>query len=351
MRDEQVMQDYISRLRREHEIYAELASTLTSSLNHSEILESIMRLVGTLLRPRNWSLLLMDQHNAELYFEIVVGEGAELIKGQRLKLGEGIAGWAAKTGESVLIKDVREDPRFCRRFDQICNFYTKSVICVPLRNGGKTLGAIELVNRIEHDAFTDLDMKALQNIAQYAAIAINNAHLYRKAHRLALTDDHTCLFNIRCLYEALERELASAKSEQHEVSIIFFDLDHFKDVVDTHGHLRASKMLREVGLLIKDLTRPNDIPVRYGGDEFVILMPKSGKSEALEFAGRLRERLNSRCFLSEERLDIRITASFGVATYPEDAKDEGELLKLADGAMYNVKESTRNGIMTVLPPK
>ena len=89
MRDEQVMQDYISRLRREHEIYAELASTLTSSLNHSEILESIMRLVGTLLRPRNWSLLLMDQHNAELYFEIVVGEGAELIKGQRLKLGEG----------------------------------------------------------------------------------------------------------------------------------------------------------------------------------------------------------------------------------------------------------------------
>jgi GAF domain-containing protein len=115
------MQDDISRLRREHEIYAELASTLTSSLNHSEILETIMRQVGTLLRPRNWSLLLMDQNNAELYFEIVVGEGAELIKGQRLKLGEGIAGWAAQTGESVLVRDVREDPRFCRRFDQICN--------------------------------------------------------------------------------------------------------------------------------------------------------------------------------------------------------------------------------------
>ena len=110
-------------------------------------------------------------------------------------------------------------------------------------------------------------------------------------------------------------------------------------------------MLKEVGLLIKDLTRPGDIPVRYGGDEFVILMPKSGKKEALEFAGRLRETLNSRGFLSEESLDLRITASFGVATYPEDAKDESELLKLADAAMYEVKESMRNGIRIVSPQK
>ncbi len=351
MQNEQEIRDDISRLRREHEIYAELASTLTSSLNHSEILETIMRKVGTLLRPRNWSLLLMDPNNEELCFEIVVGEGTDLISGQRLKLGEGIAGWVAKTGECVLVKDVREDPRFCGRFDHMCNFYTKSVICVPLLNRGKTLGAIELVNRIEQDAFTDLDMKALKTIAEYAAIAINNAQLYRKVHRLALTDDHTCLFNMRCLYEALDRELACARSEQHEVSMVFFDLDHFKGIVDTHGHLRASKMLREVGLLIKDLTRPDDIPVRYGGDEFVILMPKSGKNEALEFTRHLRERLNTHDFLSEEGLNLRITASFGIATYPEDAKDEGELLNLADAAMYDIKESTRNGIKTVLRVK
>ncbi len=351
MQGKQEAQDDISRLRREHEIYSELAGALTSSLNLTEILETIMRLVGTLLRPRNWSLLLVDEARAELYFEIAVGEGAEAIRGQRLKIGEGIAGWVVKTGESVLAEDVREDPRFSGRFDRISNFNTQSVICVPLRNRGKTLGAIELVNRIEHDAFTDLDMKALKTIAEYAAIAINNAHLYKEAHRLAITDDHTCLFNIRCLYESLDRELASAKIGRHEVSMIFFDLDHFKHIVDSHGHLLASKMLREIGLLIKELARPGDIPVRYGGDEFVILMPKSGKKEALEFAQRLRESLNSRDFLSEEGLNLRMTASFGVAAYPEDAKDKSELLKLADSAMYNVKESTRNAIRTASPVK
>ncbi|HVN95228.1 MAG TPA: GAF domain-containing protein [Syntrophorhabdaceae bacterium] len=199
MQDNQEMRDDFGRVRNEHEIYAELASTLTSSLDHAEILETIMRQVGKLLRPRNWSLMLLDPSNDELCFEIVVGEGAELIKGQRLRLGEGIAGWVAKTGESVLLKDAREDPRFCGRIDQLCNFHTKSLICVPLRNRGKTLGAIELVNRIEQDVFTDLDMKALKTIAEYAAIAINNAHMYKKMHRMALTDDHTCLFNIRCL--------------------------------------------------------------------------------------------------------------------------------------------------------
>lgn len=339
----------IKRLRREHEIFADLARTLTSSLDHSEILTIIMQQVGALLRPRHWSLLLMDGDRGELRFEIVVGEGAELIQGQRLNLGEGIAGWAAMTGESVRVDDARRDPRFCRRFDDLCHFKTKSVICVPLRNRNKTLGAIELVNRIEQGPFTELDMQALQTIAEYAAIAINNAHLYSRAHDLALIDDHTCLYNIRYLYMALDRELASAQEKGHEVSMIFFDLDHFKKIVDAHGHLRASKMLREIGFLIKDMTPEGDIAVRYGGDEFVILMPKSGKLQALEFARRLREALNSRPFLAEEGLNLNITASFGIATYPEDAKDKNDILRLADAAMYGVKQSMRDAIMTAAP--
>lgn len=336
----------IERLRQEHEIYSDLASALTSSLNLSEILENMMAKVGELLKPRNWSLLLVEPGGEHLCFEIAVGEGADGLKGCRLKIGEGIAGWVAKTGEGVLLEDARNDKRFCDRFDQLNQFKTRSIICVPLKNRGRTLGVIELVNRIEQGAFTNQDMRALATIAEYAAIAINNAHLYRKAQWLSITDDHTCLYNMRYLHEALDRELAGAQREGYEISMIFLDLDHFKSINDTHGHLCGSKTLKEVGSLVKSLTRPGDIPVRYGGDEFVILMPRTNKRDALGFAQFVRDRLNSHDFLSEEGLNLRLTASFGLATYPADASDKNGIIGLADAAMYKIKESTRDGIMT-----
>jgi diguanylate cyclase (GGDEF)-like protein len=336
--------DDLERIKFEHSIYSDLAFTLTATLELSEILTIIMEKVGELLKPRNWSLLLMEPDWEYLVFEIAVGDGADLIKGSRLKVGEGIAGWVAQSGESVLISDAQSDHRFCRRFDEEACFITKSIICVPMINRGKVLGVIELINRIEEKPFSDFDMCALKTLAEFAAIAINNATLFRRVKHLSITDDHTSLFNVRFLYDELDRRLTDVDEQGGEVSIIFLDLDHFKNVNDVYGHLCGSKMLREVGLLIKQIARQNDIPVRYGGDEFLVLMPDTDKEGALRFARRLRDRVNSHSFLSEEGLDLHITASYGVASYPEDAKSKKDLLSLADAAMYRVKGSTRDGI-------
>lgn len=333
-----------SRLRLEHEIYADLARALTSTLDLSEVLEIIMQKVQELLAPRNWSLLLMEPDGRHLRFELVTGEGDEVLTGQRLNVGEGIAGWVARTGDAILIEDVQKDPRFCSRFDKLSCFETRSIICVPLKSRGKVLGVMELINRLEQASFTERDRTSLQTIAEYAAIAISNAELYRKAQWLSITDDHTSLYNVRYLYDALDRVLQDADTDGGEVCMVFFDLDRFKRVVDSYGHQLGSKVLREVGFLLRKLVRPKDIPVRYGGDEFVILMPHTTKEEALAFAGCIREQLKSNVFLSEEGINLNITASYGVACYPRDARDKTEFLRVADSAMYKIKETTRDSI-------
>ena len=334
----------VDRLRAEHQIYADLTRTLTATLDLSEVLEIIMNKVRELLRPENWSLLLMEDDGDHLVFEIAVGVSGETIKGKRLRVGEGIAGWVAETGQSLLVSDVQADERFCKRFDDLCDFTTRSLICVPMTNRGRVLGVIELVNRMEETAFSDQDMGTLETLAEYAAIAIQNAAMYRRIQRLVISDEHTSLFNARHLYDVLDRELALARVEGHEVSMLFLDLDHFKQVNDVHGHLCGSKVLREVGHLIQEMSGPTVVPFRYGGDEFIVVLTYQGKQEALRFAHGLRERINGFAFLKEEGLGLYLTASFGVATFPGDAQDAIGLLGLADMAMYRVKETSRDGI-------
>jgi diguanylate cyclase (GGDEF)-like protein len=336
----------IERLKQEHQIYSDLAKTLTSTLDLSEVLQIIMTKVKTLLNPQNWSLLLMEDDGLHLRFEIAVGQSADVLKASRLRLGEGIAGWVAQTGESVLLEDARLDQRFCSRFDDASSFTTRSIICVPMKIGDRVLGVIELINRMEEMVFTDLDMRALKTLAEYGAIAIQNAALFNRVQRLVITDDHTSLYNTRHLYDTLDREFSLAGREAHEVSMIFFDLDHFKHINDTHGHLCGSKVLREVGQLLLRWERPGIIPFRYGGDEFIILLLGYGKEEGLAHAHELRRSINDYPFLADEGLHLHLTASFGVASYPRDANDKVGLLRFADTAMYRVKESTRDAVAT-----
>jgi len=326
------------------ETLMEIARVLASPSEIREILGQIMLQISRLLSPKAWTLLLKDENSGELELMDVVSAVAESLKGVRLPAGYGVAGWVAENGESLVIPDVRSDPRFAAESDHKLSFCTRSVVCVPIRNNEQILGVIELINGQEDEVFDDADEQILTTIADIAGIAISNAKAIAKIKQLAVTDDLTGLYNSRYFFEQVEYEIERAKRYNSQLSLVFFDLDRFKIVNDTYGHLVGSRLLAEVGAIVQGSIRKTDKAARYGGDEFVIILPQRGKPGAESLAIKLQETLQNQQFVSNSGELLKITGSFGVASFPEDALSSSELINAADEAMYQVKDSGRNGV-------
>ena len=341
--------DRIRELERQIErlsLFHEVGKAVASTLDLEKVLETIMTRISDFLRPDTWALLILDEKTSELHYETVAGANAASLKDVRIRLGEGIAGWVAEHGDAMLIEDVAKELRFGLE-KQAWYAEAQSIICVPVRGRSRVLGAIELVNTSKNQRFRGDDVPILANLADYAAIALENAQYVRRIHELTITDDCTALYNARHLNFVLDGEVYRSIRYGYEFSVIFIDLDRFKQVNDSHGHLAGSKLLWHVGTLIKSHLRLIDYAFRYGGDEFVVLLPQTSKHNALSVVRRLREILNSKVFLEEEGLNIKVTASFGVAGFPSDARTRKELLSMADEAMYLVKNTTRDNIALV----
>jgi len=333
----------LTRHSQELTIFHDVAKALTSSLDLDSILQTIMEKMAEYFRPDTWSLLMVDEQRDELYFAIAVGDKAEVLKNARLKVGEGIAGWVAKHGEQAIVPDVESDPRFAKRIDETTQWETRSIICFPLRSKLRVLGVIQLVN-VDLSQFNEQEVFFLQALCDYAAISIENARWVEKIQELTITDDCTGLYNARHLYKTLEAEVYRSSRFGYEFSVLFIDLDHFKSVNDTHGHLVGSKLLAEIGYLIKAQLRLIDFAFRYGGDEFVVLLPQTGKDSALVVAKRLRDALRASSFCRDETLNLNVRASIGLATFPHDARAAHDIIRQADEMMYLVKNTTRDNI-------
>ncbi|HEV2340436.1 MAG TPA: sensor domain-containing diguanylate cyclase [Candidatus Acidoferrales bacterium] len=325
-------------------VFHELGKALTSSLQLDQVLRTIMEKINEVLRPDTWSLLLMDAEKNELYFEIATGEGADALKDLRIKVGQGIAGWVAQTGEVVVVPDTRKDSRFFAQVDEKTKVSTRSIVAVPVRFRDQCLGVIELINCVGDEGFSPRELALLEALADYAAIAIENARHVQRIHELTITDDCTTLYNARHLNFMLDTEIYRSHRYSYEFSIIFIDLDHFKSVNDTHGHLMGSKLLGEIGTMIKNNCRLIDFAFRYGGDEFVLLLPQTSKDNACRVARRLHRMIKDTVWLKDSGLNVHITASVGVAAYPVDSAEKAGLLHLADDAMYLVKNTTRDRV-------
>lgn len=339
-------------------VFHDVARALTSTLELEPLLHTIMTKMAEFFGPERWSLMLVDEEAHELYYALSAGMNSEKLNQLRVKMGEGIAGWVAETGNPLVVPDVRLDKHWSRFARQHPELNLRSIACLPIRCGESTLGVMQLHNS-SLDLLPEYSISFLRVLCDYAAIALQNARHVRLIHHLSITDDCTGLFNSRHLYAQLEELIAAATNSQvipihKNFSIVFLDLDHFKQINDVHGHQVGSRLLGEVGQLLKKAIGPKHMAFRYGGDEFVALLRGLDKPEAAALVAQLRHQLNAAEFLAEAGLSARLTASFGMATYPQDGATLHEIVRAADSMMYCVKQTTRDDIGIapgVVPPE
>lgn len=321
--------------------------SVSKALNFANDLKSVLLFILDKSRDavdaQKASLMLLERETGELKIHVVRGVPPEvetqinagIMECKRIKLGEGLAGTVAQDKEPILVEDAAKDDRFKDSRDS----FVKSILCMPLIANDEVIGVINLTNKKSGGAFTADDAEILSTLSNQAAITIYNARLYH----LAITDGLTQLRIHRYFQQRLDEELKRAKQFGHNLSLIMTDIDKFKNFNDQYGHQQGDIVLIETAKLFRQSIREVDIAARYGGEEFAIILPETGKEEAIEVAEAIRRKIEDYEYPSKQG-KLKVTSSFGVATYPGDAAHKDQLIEVADQALYHAKESGRNRV-------
>jgi diguanylate cyclase (GGDEF)-like protein len=298
-----------------------------------------------------------NRRQNSLTFIAAFGEKAEDLLGQSIPADHGIAGRVYLTGEAYATPAAREDRFFYRGVDDRTRYRTESLVAIPIRIEHEVCGVLELINRRDAGSYSEEDRNLLEIFAGYISISIQNVLDGRQAQEIAKRDNLTGLFNDRYLHIALADSIDSCQQQGIDLAVLFLDLDFFKRVNDSHGHLAGSQVLREVGHLLRhEIQEISGLAARYGGDEFVLMLPGVDVAGAIDLAEEIRGRILANTFCSgpgeiqPDPLHLKgLTCSIGVATLHRHVTEDlsldarkSTLLRLADTAMYVAKETGRN---------
>jgi len=305
-----------------------------TTLNPDELLTEIVNQMEGGLSYDHIGIAMLDYSSKEVVIQAEAGKRREAL-GRRMALGEGLLGQVARTGQVGIVRGASTGgPRPVL-------LSSKAAIAFPVVYGDQLLGVL-YVETAESWDFAEEEIQLLRTLADLVAGALHNAMTFQKAQEQAITDGLTGLKTHRFFMEALAAEWKRATRAGRHFSLVLIDLDRFKFVNDFHGHLAGDAVLQRIARVLEQNCRRSDVVSRYGGDEFVIMMPETNLDQAVQLAGKLRA-----CVEADPLLhDKNITGSFGLATFPVHGSTPQELIQVADSAMYISKHHGGNRVST-----
>jgi len=300
-----------------------------------DLLESVFKVATQLVRGERASLLLREDASSEFVIAHAVGLADEVKRVVRVREGEGISGRVAASKRSLLVRDTEGSPA-----DGNGRYRTASFLSVPILVDNESRGVLNVTDRTDGLPFEENDLETLELLARHIGACLLQQEQGEAMARLVETDPLTWLFNRRHFDRRLEAESNRALRAEHLLALLVIDVDDFTSINDRFGHQVGDQVLRAVATGIKQAVRLYDVPTRYGGDEFAVILPEADTEVASRVARRTLDRIAAQGLPPELAAEGRaISVSIGVATFPRPLADAHSLLEAADAAMHRAKEA------------